>query len=173
MNNLTNNQQELLSKLITEFNRMNENKKTSFGFNLIDINPLAKINQEVKEFYQLAEADNIAWNNLANQEAQRIVDLLKQDLQGYCVEKYGKENGHYDLPTILIRHDEKTSTHPDSCVTINVQIEYEDKKLYDSYQKFGVKLYYISTYGGKRYYTIEEAINADSFQQKLRKVVIR
>jgi hypothetical protein len=173
MNNLTNNQQELLSQLINEFNRMNESKKTSTGFNLIDINPLAKINQEIKEFNQLADADCIAWNNLANQEAQRIVDLLKQDLQGYCVQKYGKENGHYDLPSILIRHDEKTSTHCNSCVTINVEIEHQTKYIHDTPRNFGVKLYYVSTYGGTRYYTIEEAISDATFQRKLRNVVIR
>lgn len=173
MNNLTNNQQELLNQLINEFNRMNESKKTSTGFNLIDINPLAKINQEIKEFRELAKTDHIAWGKLANQEAQRIVDLLKQDLQGYCVEKYGRENGHYDSPTILIRHSEKTSTHSDSCVTIDVSIKYQPRFLHNESLSFGANLYYVSTYGGMHYKTIEEAISDASFQRKLRERVIR
>ena len=176
MNNLTINQQQIVNQLVAEFDRMNQSNKPNKKFNFIDTNSLSKINQEIKEFKQLAEADAIAWERLANQRAQEIVDLLKEDLDGYCVQKYGKENGHYDMPSVLIRHNEKTSTHPESCVSFDVYIKKERRTMHDTSASFGVSLYYCTyciSNRQEKFETIEELLSNKYFQQSLRERVIR
>jgi hypothetical protein len=173
MNNLTNNQQTIINQIIGEFNRMNTANNSNKKFNLIDINPLEKINREIKEFEELANADSKAWEKIANNEAQRIVDLLKEDLKGYSVQKYGKENGFIDIPVILIRKSDKHSTHNEDSVRIQVHIQKEDKLVHGSFKQFGIGLKYSSTYNGLRYNTIEEALNDEWFQLNLRRIVLK
>ena len=171
MNNLTNNQQTILNQLIGEFNRINTMKTSNKGFNLIDINPLEQINREIKEHEELAKADEETWFKMRTNEAQRIIELLKQDLQGYCVQKYGKENQHLELPNILIRKHERASTHHEDSVIIRVGNHYRDSYVHNNLRQFGTELYY--TIGnGIKYKTIEEAVSSDHFKWELRRKIL-
>jgi hypothetical protein len=176
MNNLTNNQQTIINQIIGEFNRMNTTNNSSKGFNLIDINPLQKINREIKEFKELASADSKAWETLAHNEAQRIVDLLKEDLKGYSVQKYGEGNTYNSSPSILIRNNDKAYTDFSNSIDIDVRVAKQTKSIHGSNCNFGVALYYTfysTPYHLEEYNTIEGLLNSEDFQDRLRKVVIK
>jgi hypothetical protein len=135
------------------------------------------LNEKTNEIrkYELNEsADSEAWDKIANEEAMRLVNLFKSDLPTASVQKYGRENGHYGLPSILIRRNESTSTHNESCVTIEVKIV-KQRDVEDSFgnrYNRGVKLNYSFNYENARFETIEELVANKCFLESIRKKVL-
>ena len=142
MGNLTSNQKEILKNLTLEFERINNSTNQNNKFNLINLDVLVEEQKAVNLFIKEAEQDKLMWNNLANEEAKRITQLLKEDLHPYCVQKYGKENGHGDYPTIMIRNNENSSTHSDDCVFFSVEVDKEKREFKGNNQDFGTSLFY-------------------------------
>jgi hypothetical protein len=148
----------------------------SANFNLINVDTLKEKTNEIQRYKMQEEADRLAWDEIANEEAKRLVRLFKDDLPNTSVQKYGKENGHYDLPNVLIRRDDNTSTHYESCVTIEVLVDRKND-VNDSLGNFytrGVKLYYIHSYSyrGEKFETIEELVSDWKFLEALRTRVL-
>ena len=175
MKKLTTSQKQIIEQITLEFERINQSSVPNKKYNLLNIVPLVEQNRLKTEFIEEANADYKRWKQIANDEAQRIVDLLQEDLHLYSVQKYDHSNGHYDLPVVLIRNSENGSTHHESCVTFDVCIDKVYKSLthlnVDIALEFGIGLHY--KFGSKKFNTIEELIGDNVFQRELKNKVIR
>jgi hypothetical protein len=148
----------------------------SANFNLINVDTLKEKTNKIQRYKMQEEADRLAWEEIANEEAIRLVKLFKADLSNASVQKYGRENGHYDSPKVLIRRDDETSTHIDSSVTVEVVVVRKND-VNDSLGNFytrGVKLYYRHSYSykGEKFDTIEELVSDWKFLEALRTRVL-
>jgi len=172
---MENNQQQIIDSLIAEFNRINSMNANNKTFNLINIEPLNAKTDEIKRYKAMREADKKAWNELAYQEVYRLIDLFKQDLPNACIEKYGKENGHIDIPSIIIGKDERhTRGHSENHVSIHIEVR-TNKMVKDSYGgtwSFGSELIYRYGIFNKEYKTIEEVVTSKEFLEELRLKVL-
>lgn len=171
---MTTNQEQIINALINELNRIESMYTPSANFNLINVDALKEKTNEIQRYKMQEEADRLAWDEISNEETKRLVRLFKDDLPNISVQKYGKENGHYDLPSVLIRRYDYTSTHHESCVTIEVLVDrkYDVKDSFGNYYKRGVKLNYRYDYGGKKFETIEELVSDYNFLELLRTRVL-
>ena len=171
MGNLTSNQKEILKNLTLEFERINNSTNQNNKFNLINLDVLVEEQKAVNLFIKEAEQDKLMWNNLANEEAKRITQLLKEDLHPYCVQKYGKENGHGDYPTIMIRNNENSSTNWDDCVLISVEVNKQKKEFNGTVKDFGTSLFYkFETF---RFDEISTLIEFHPFVSQIKRRVIK
>ena len=174
---LTQNQQAIIDSLTNEFNRIN-NESTKGSFNLININPLIDKTREIKENQRIAELDKQMWDKLAMDEAQRIAELLSEDLPFACVERYGKSNGHYDLPYITIQRGKGITGHHENHVCIQVTIVKEwVKQSHDCGYEKGIRLgyeRYEHSYSNNRtiYNSIEELFEKSNIAEEIRIKII-
>ena len=170
MKKLTTNQKQIIEQITLEFQRINQESVPNKKYNLLDVAPLLEQNRLKAEFINDAKADNERWDKIANDEAKRIVDLLQKDLSMYSVQKYDHSNGHFDLPIVLIRNNEKGSTHHEDCVIFNVCVKEEYKSFEDIRESFGIGLYY--KFRGQLFNTIEELLGDETFKRQLKDKVI-
>ena len=165
--------QEIINALINEFNRIENSRNQNKRFNLINVDSLNEKTNEIQRFKEEVIANKQAWDDIANEEARRIVKLFQEDLPNACVQKYGKETGHYDLPSLMIRRNEKTSKHYEDCVTIEVKILTEIIR--DSfgipYSK-GLRLAYRFNYEDNEFNTIEDLVKDSRFLETIRTRVL-
>jgi hypothetical protein len=175
MKNLTSKQQQIIDNLTAEFNRINSFAKMSSGFNLIDIEPLKRKSEEIKQNKLIAEQDAKMWRQIAMDEAERIAKLLQEDLPFACVERYGKSNGHCDLPSVCIQREKGRSGHHENFVAIDVLIntEYEYQTHECSYHK-GIGLSYRHEYVKDkcRYSSIEELFEKSTIKEEIRTKIL-
>lgn len=165
------NQEKIIQDLIAEFNRI-ENMTTEYtGFNLININPLLEESREIEMMKANQEADLKSWELMAYEEMHRVIGLLQKDLPNASIQAYGKENGHYTYPSILIRRNSNGSTHYDDCVSIRIKVEKETYLHKGKQYERGIGLTYNK--GSERSYaTIEELVSDKIFLQNIRTKVL-
>ena len=171
---MTTNQKQIIDALVNEFNRIESMHKPSTTFSLINTEVLNEKTNEIRQHELNEIADSEAWDKIANEEARRLVNLFKSDLPTASVQKYSSENGHYDLPSVLIRRNESTSTHHESSVNVGVTIV-KHRGVEDSFgnrYNRGVKLNYSFNYGDERFETIEELVANKDFLESIRKRVL-
>jgi hypothetical protein len=158
--NLTETQSQLISQLTQEFQRINSETKVNGKFNLVSLDGLNQVAEEIRRNEAEAEADANYWEKAARDEADRIVLLLREDLPMARVELYGKANGHYDAPTVLIARKGDRLPHYSECVTIYVKVCKEHaKQTHDCRYYKGLRLVY-------EYYNTPEKTGAyDSIEQ--------
>lgn len=166
-------QQEIINTLINELIRIDDSRNQNKGFNLINVDSLNEKTNEIQRFKEEAIANKQAWDDIANEEARRIVKLFQEDLPNACVQKFGKETGHYDLPSLMIRRNENSSKHYEDCVTIEVKILTEPVRdsFGNGYSK-GLKLVYKFNYGRNEFNTIEELVKDKTFLESIRTRVL-
>ena len=167
------NQEKIIQDLIAEFNRIENMAAENTGFNLININPLLEKSREIEMMKANQEADLKSWELMAFEEMRRVIGLLQQDLPNASIQAYGKENGYYISPSILIRKNSNVSTHCDSCITIHIEVE-KDSFMHNNewYQK-GIRLNYNSYSASKKNYaTIGELVSDDLFLRRIRTLVL-
>jgi hypothetical protein len=171
---ITPTQQNILDSLVNEFNRINNEPTPSGSFNFINTDPLLQKTMEIKQNKAIAKADKEAWNKIAIDEANRIVELLRQDLPNACIYRHSKENGYNDSSRIKILRDKNTSTDHYSCVTIEViVITNEVYQTHGCYYENGVGLAYIDMYrGDEKYNTMQDLANTKYFQEQIREKVL-
>lgn len=175
MKNLTANQQQIIDDLTAEFSRINASAKKTSGFNLIDVEPLRQKSREIEENKFIAEQDQKMWEKIAMDEAQRIAELLQQDLPFACVERYGNSNGHYDLPCVCILREKGMAGHYENYVALEVVVIKETKlQTHDCDYKKGVALAYKHSYSGDdtKYSSIEELFEKSTIKEQIRKTII-
>jgi hypothetical protein len=171
---MTTNQQQIVNSLIAEFNRIEAEHKPKTTFNLINLDALNDKTNEIARYKAEEKANLESWDKMANDEARRLVKLFQEDLPTASVQKYGKENYHYDLPSVLIRRNENTSTHHESCVSVQVFVV----KVNDVADSFGnryergVQLKYRFSYGCDSFNSIEELVSNKLFLEELRLKVL-
>jgi len=171
---MTTNQKQIIDALVNEFNRIESMHKPSTTFSLINADVLNEKTNEIRQHELNEIADSEAWDKIANEEARRLVNLFKSDLPTASVQKYGRENGHYDLPSVLIRRNESTSTHNESSVTVGVTIV-KQRDVEDSFgnrYNRGVKLNYRFNYGDEGFETIEDLVANKHFLESIRRRVL-
>ena len=163
------NQQRIIDALVNEMTRIEAMHTPRTSFNLINVDVLNDKTNEIKMYKAREIAEMEAWEELAQEEARRLVKLFQADLPNASVQKYGSENGHYDLPSVLIRRSENGSTHVESCVIVEVTIvKSEDvKDSFGNHYRRGVKLNYRYNYGSERYDTIEELVSQRNFLESI------
>ena len=168
------NQQRIIDALVNEMTRIEGMHTPRTSFNLINLDALNDKTNEIKMYKAREVAEMEAWEELAQEEARRLVKLFKADLPNACVQKYGDGNTYYDLPSLVIRRNERTSTHPESCVNVEVTIvKCEDvKDSFGNHYRRGVKLNYRYNYLGERYDTIEELASEPHFLELIRNRVL-
>jgi hypothetical protein len=176
MNTLTETQSQLISQLTQEFQRINSETKVNGKFNLVSAEELNQIAEEVRRNKAEAEADSNYWAKAARDEADRIVELLKEDLPMARVERYGKANQHYDLPDILIARKGDRLPHVSECVTIHVKVrkEYTDQTHGCWYYK-GLRLvyeYYNTPDSSAEYESIEQLFEQSNVRNHIRERVL-
>ena len=170
---MTTKQQQIVNSLIAEFNRIEAEHKPKQTFNLINVDALNGKTNEIARYKAEEKANLESWDKMANDEARRLVKLFQEDLPTASVQKYGRENGHYDLPSVLIRRNENTSTHHESCVSVQVFVV----KVNDVADSFGnkyergVQLKY-RLHGFDSFNSIEELVADKWFLEDLRVKVI-
>lgn len=182
---LTNNQKEIIDSLIYEFGKMNENKQSKKGFNLIDIAPMQERNTKQAEWREMQRLDALAWEKLAEDECYRIIELLKEDMPNARIEKFGERNGKYELNEILIaRQGTHMRLHHSEYVSIEVKVKTERRvDEYGQGYDFGVGFRYIPyptklddacNYEARKwkYNTLEEVFADTWFTDALRKRVL-
>lgn len=175
MKNLTANQQQIIDDLTAEFSRINSSAKKTSGFNLIDVEPLRQKSREIEENRFIAEQDKKMWDRMAMDEAQRIAELLQQDLPFACVERYGDSNGHYDLPCVCIQREKGTAGHHERFVALEVVVIKETKlQTHDCDYKKGIALAYKHSYSGDetKYSSIEELFEKSAIKEQIRERII-
>ena len=165
--------QEIINALINEFNRIENSRNQNKGFNLINIDSLNEKTNDIQKFKEEELANKRAWERIANEETIRLVKLFQEDLPNACVQKYGKETGHYDLPSLMIRRNEKTSKHYEDCVTIEVKIltEIIRDSFGNTYSK-GLRLAYRFNYEDNEFNTIEDLVKDSRFLETIRTRVL-
>ena len=171
---MTTNQQQIIDALVNEFNRIEAMHAPSTTFSLINVDALKDKTNEMKRYKLQEEAEMLAWDEIANEEARRLVKLFQADLPTASVQKYGNGNSYYDLPSVLIRHNENTSTHPESCVNVEVVVVRRNdvKDSFGNYYNRGVKLNYRYNYGREEFETIEELVSDYYFLESIRRRVL-
>jgi hypothetical protein len=171
---ITPTQQNILDSLVNEFNRINNEPTPSGSFNFINTDPLLQKTKEINQNKAIAKADRLAWEKIAIDEANRIVKLLRQDLPNACIYRHSEANGHVDSSRIKILRDRDTSTHYESCVTIEVGVRTEaEGQTHDCYYYKGVELYYYNPYrSDDKYNTMQELANSSNFQEQIREKVL-
>ncbi len=81
MENLTEKQVELIEQIKSEFNKINNSGNENKGkFNLVDTNTLTDLVERKRKFREEEKAKRHGLEQLRNEEAQRIADLLREDL---------------------------------------------------------------------------------------------
>jgi len=142
MKTLTENQKAIIESLTSEFNRINNVSKQTRSFNLIDLAPLEEKSLEIQQYKEVAELDRQTWDKIAKKEADRIANLLQEDLPHLVVERYAKSNGRYDLPIVSIQ-PRSGAMHWEYCVSIEVVVKKERvDQGHDCYYDKGVSLGY-------------------------------
>lgn len=171
---MTTNQKQIIDALVNEFNRIESMQKPSTTFSLINADVLNEKTNEIRQHELNENADKEAWDKIANEEARRLVRIFKSDLPTASVQKYDSENGHYDLPSILIRRNENMGTHVDDCVNVEVKIvkQRDVKDSFGNLYNRGVKLNYGFNYGDERFETIEDLVANKYFLESIRKRVL-
>jgi hypothetical protein len=162
-------QQEIINTLINELNRIEDSRNQNKGFNLINIDSLNEKTNEIQRFKEEEIANKQAWDDIANEEAIRLVKLFQEDLPNACVQKYGKETGHYDLPALMIRRNKNSSKHYADCVIIEVKVLTEQIRdsFGNTYSK-GIRLAYKFDYNNNEFNTIEEIVKDKRFLELIR-----
>jgi hypothetical protein len=165
--------QEIINSFINELNRIEDSRNQNKGFNLINIDSLNEKTNEIQRFKEEAIANKQAWDDIANEEAIRLVKLFQEDLPNACVQKYGKDTGHYDLPSLMIRRNENSSKHYQDCVSIEVKILTETIRdsFGNPYSK-GLSLAYRFNYDRNEFNTIEELVKDSTFLESIRTRVL-
>lgn len=164
---------EIINTLINELNRIEDSRNQNKGFNLINIDSLNEKTNEIQRFKEEAIANKQAWNDIANEEAIRLVKLFQEDLPNACVQKFGKETGHYDLPSLMIRRNENSSKHYEDCVIIQVKILTESiRDSFDNTYPQGLRLAYSFNYEKNEFNTIEELVKDKTFLESIRTRVL-
>ena len=165
--------QEIINTLINEFNRIEDSRNQNKGFNLINIDSLNEKTNEIQRFKEEAIANKQAWDDIANEEAIRLVKLFQEDLPNACVQKYGKDTGHYDLPSLMIRRNENSSKHYEDRVSIEVKILTETIRdsFGNTYSK-GLSLAYRFNYDKNEFNTIEDLVKDSRFLETIRTRVL-
>lgn len=175
MKNLTETQTQILDSIQKEFSRINQQSEPTRSFNLIDVNPLIKKNQEIAEDEACMKANKFAWEQLAIEEAEAIMLLLRGDLPSYLsVERKTKDKGYaWDMPSIVIYDNTKHSRipHHESHINIEVEIDYRDITLRHNrgYRQYHYFKYKHSCLSSCTYKTKEELFSSDYFISALRK----
>ena len=171
---MTTNQQQIVNSLIAEFNRIEAEHKPKTTFNLINLDALNDKTNEIARYKAEEKANLESWDKMANDEAKRLVKLFQEDLPTASVQKYGKENGYHDLPIVLIRRNENTSTHPDSQVSVSVIISkaIDVRDSFGNAYERGAQLKYRFSYGGESFNSIEELVSNKLFLEELRLKVL-
>ena len=175
MKNLTETQSQILDSIQKEFSRINQQSEPTRSFNLIDVNPLIKKNQEIAEDRAIMSANKLAWEQLAIEEAEAIMVLLRGDLPSYLsVERKTKDKGYaWDMASIVIYDNTKHSRipHHESHISIEVEIDYRDITLRHNcgYRQYHYFKYKHSCLLSHTYKTKEELFSSDYFISNLRK----
>ena len=175
MKNLTDHQIEIINSIKKEFGRINQQSEPTRSFNLIDVNPLIKKNQEIEEDKAMMKANKFAWEQLAIEEAEAIMVLLRGDLPSYLsVERKTKDKGYaWDMSSIVIYDNTKHSRipHHESHINIEVEIDYRDITLRHNcgYRQYYYFKYKHSCLLSHTYKTKEELFSSDYFISQLRK----
>jgi hypothetical protein len=152
--------------------KINESAKKESTFNLINVQPLFEKTKEIAENEKIIKADDEFWEWMAMNKAERIAELLQEDMPFACVERFGKSNGHYDMPSICIQREKGISAHHEEWVRIDVVIEYESAKLsHNCYYSKGISLCY-KTDGSNEYKTIEELFEKSNINEMIRERII-
>lgn len=181
---MTTQQQFIIESLQKEFERINAAQVTKTKFNLINSESLQEDTKRKKEWAELSKRDLETWDKAAHEEANRIIELLREDLPPYViVEKYTPAIGKYEAAQFQIRHESVSfRAHHEELVSIEVYVSREYRRdEHGNAAEFGKAFRYVPypiQYGSipnykKGYKTIEEAVNDSQFKEALRKRVIR
>lgn len=179
MKKITEQQQEIINSLMTEFNRMNKTVESKASFNFIDIEPLIDKTREIENNNAIIKADAEAWKKLAIEEADRLVVLFQKDLPNSYVRRMGKGTGHYEDSTIIICKDESGMSRGDTGVRFEVRINTETNQYLSHDMRFdkGKSLYYReygswSLKGDVRYSSVEELIQKTNIAEEIRRLIL-
>ena len=156
---LTNTQQQTIQFLTEQFEKLNGSQQPNKKFNLVDIKTLEDKAEKIRQLDKEDETEDKAWAELRKNELQRIAELLREDLpQNRTMVKVNT----YGCVLYICRMQYLSSgqpfinDHPESCVTIDVELK-RNSWLDEYSQKYRGKytnLYYTLNYGKVEYSTI-------------------
>lgn len=165
MQNLTEDQQKSIDALTAAFLKVNT-PQSGVKFNLVNADALLK-DARLRDALKAAElADHEAWIKASREEAQRVCDLLKQDLEPLFSFKVIEESDQYDsvIPGRIKLPNVAIFSQQNSCIEhIKIRVcwkNYEDEQ--GVKRSRGAGFYY----SGDR--TLEEYVGRKHFLEKLK-----
>lgn len=174
---LTNQQKQAIEFLTAQFEKLNGSTQPKTKFNLIDIKPLQDKAERIRQLDEEEKIQYQIWTDTRKHELKRIAALLQEDLPE---DRVLLRVNTYGCTMYICRIQFLSSgqlfinDHPDSCVTIDVELK--KKENWDEYsQKYRTEytnLYYLLNYKKVEYSTIEELCATDEFKDTLRKRVL-
>jgi hypothetical protein len=174
---LTQNQQQTIQFLTEQFEKLNGSTNQKTKFNLVDIKPLQDKAERIRQLDEEEKIQYQIWKDAQKNEIQRIADLLREDLPE---DRTMVKINNYGSVLYICRMKFLSSgscyacDHPDSCVTIDVELKrnnYWDKYSQKSRNEY-TNLYYTLNYGKVEYSTIEELCATEEFKDTLRTRVL-
>lgn len=173
MKALTENQQCIIDAITSEFSRINGLSATSGSFNLVDASGLMSINDEIKRNKEETDAINHHWYQLAMDEALRVAELLQQDLPMACVERFGKSNGKYECPSVIIQRKSGRCGHHENYVSFDVKIVYGDYVRQSHGCGYNKPIGLRYEYSGKSYDSVEDLFKNSQITKEIRIKILK
>lgn len=163
-NNLTENQQHIINSIVSEFDKINEVKKTSSKALLFDVGIIYDQIKKENKIKEEVEINNIYMNKLADDMIQNDCERLNESLNAVNIEAIQKEN------KIKIKKIGKECYY-DFYISYNRDSGYVSTGVNKSIRKMGVvknlSCYLTSQHRENIFQSIEEICNHPYFADKI------
>ena len=162
--NLTENQQHIINSIVSEFDKINEVKKTSSKALLFDVGIIYDQIEKENKIKEDVEINNIYMNKLADDMIQKDCERLNESLNEVNIEAIQKER-HIKIKKI------GKESYEDFYITYNRESGYVSLGINKSIRKMGVvknlSCYLTSQHKENIFQSIEELCNHPAFANKI------
>jgi hypothetical protein len=171
MNNLTQNQQDIITQITNEFNKINDDYKTYEG-GLIDLSPLIKELNEDKIRRSEIELQNTINTKIFLDNVDKDIKRMNDDLVKYDLVAYKKWTSNIRITTL--KQFKKYHTDTTEHIDISCQIK-SDKIYFDSQISNIAKLdtSYEYRYHGGTFKSLEDIVGTANFKSDMRNLILK
>jgi len=171
MNNLTQNQQDIITQITNEFNKINDDYKTYEG-GLIDLSPLVKELNADKIRRSEIELQNNINTKIFLDNVDKDIKRMNDDLSKYDLVAYKKWTSNICITTL--KHFKRYFIESPEHVDISCQIK-SDKIYFDSQISNIAKLdtSYEYRYHGGTFKSLEDVVGTANFKSDMRNLILK
>jgi hypothetical protein len=171
MNQLTQNQQDIITQITNEFNKINDDYKTYEG-GLIDLSPLIKELNADKIRRSEIELQNTINTNIFLDNVDNDIKRMNDDLVKYDLVAYKKWTSRIRITTL--KQFKKYYIEATDYVDISCQ-QKSDEIYFDSKITYIAKLdtSYKYNYGGGTFKSLEDVVGTANFKSDMRSLILK